>query len=717
MYYAHSREDGQFQLLEDHLVETARRAGEFAQSFEADAWGHAIGLFHDYGKSSANVQERITADGKRADHSTAGAQAICRYAGLVGAYCVAGHHGRLPDGGSKAASHPMDPTLHGRLKRNMVGRNAPAEELNIPLPEPLNALPFPIPSDDALSMALLIRMLTSCLIDADRLDTEQYGKYGELNRGEYDDISTLAKRLREAMREFKDDGRPITQKRAEILGQCRSAAEHEQGIYTLTVPTGGGKTLSSLSFALEHAKKHGLRRVIYIIPYLNIIEQTADVFRGMLGEDQVIEHHSNVQTVRPGEEEEDYDAQGLRVQNVMENWDAPLIVTTSVQFLSSLFAASASKLRKIHRIADSVLVFDEAQMLPLPFLTPCVKTIAELVRHYGCTALLMSATQPALNDMFPKDLPIREIMDQPMALNRFFRRTTLRPIGEIEVSQLAEMLNGCDQALAIVNTRSAAGKLYHELCGDGRYHLSTLMYPNHRREVLNKIRYALKEGMPCRVVSTSLIEAGVDLDFPRVFREEAGLDSIIQAAGRCNREGKRLTEESEVLIFRRTGARTPASMMQSVNSLHYVQEKHDDLASLDAIRCYFEFLYRLRGDGLDQKRIIEMTGENRQDMAIPFRRIERDFQLIENDTETVIISIEAEAEDLVQKLRDGVKSRALYRALGAFSVSIYPAHFQALQAAGAIEIIEDTAVLRDPGYYDESTGLRLDIESGLGIYM
>lgn len=720
MYVAHSREeDGVYQPLEEHLKGTAAFASGFASAFGAADWGHVLGMYHDLGKSAPAVQRRIMGEGGKADHSTAGAIRVMKHCKIIGAYCIMGHHGRIPDGGSVRDVKDL-PTLMGRLQRKdlpcdsgiLAGETFPA----------LYALPLREAAPEAFRVALFIRMLTSCLVDGDRLDTERYANFGRLNRGEYDDIATLYERLQVYLTDFGAPVNAINEKRTKIRETCERAAPLAPGLFSLTVPTGGGKTLASLAFALAHAKRYAFKRVIYVIPYVSIIEQNADVFRKAIGTHNVVEHHA--QFIFDDEDEVQV-CQRLST----ENWDAPMIVTTNVQFYESLFSARASKLRKLHNIAESVIIFDEAQMIPQPYLLPCVKAIAELVRNYACSAVLMSATQPALGHYLPPDLPVREMMPDPVGLYTFFRHTTLKRLGGISADGLAGRLAEYSQVLCIVNKRKTAQKLYLRLRDrEGTYHLSTLMYPQHRSRVLVEIRQRLAAGLPCRVISTSLIEAGVDVSFPVLYREEAGLDSIIQAAGRCNREGKWTRENSPVYVFTLTGEEgnlPPASMRQATYVTQEILRRYDDAASMEAIRSYFEGLYKIKGEALDQKKILAMTAENAQTMSFPFRRIEQDFRLIESNMYSVMIAIEPEAAMLLGRLEGGEYTRELLRHIGTYSVNICENHLKELSLAGVVQPLgEDGWVLRAQEcllqgivYYDQGMGLKLEVESGVAYML
>ena len=361
---------------------------------------------------------------------------------------------------------------------------------------------------------------------------------GKKKRNRYDSIEELVMKLDDKLKVFSNPSNEINQIRYSILQQCLNASNIDGKIFSLTVPTGGGKTWSSMAFALHHAKRFNKERVIYVIPFTSIIEQTVDVFRSVFGEGNVLEHHSNVDyaSLKEGESED-------FLKKSSENWDIPIIVTTNVQFFESLFAYKTSKCRKLHNIANSVIVFDEAQMLPIQYLKPCTRMISELTQNCRDTVLLCTATQPNLQRFFG-DNEIHEIIHSPAELFIKLKRTKIEIEGKCEVRELVEKIKEYKQVLCIVNLKKRAYELFHEFECDHVFHLSTNMTPNHRREVLAVIRKRLNEGLPSIVISTTVLEAGVDIDFPVVFRECAGLDSILQAAGRCNREGKRKAEDS-----------------------------------------------------------------------------------------------------------------------------------------------------------------------------
>ena len=522
---AHVSEDGSEQSVEAHLEGTAALAAGFAAPFGAGAQGRFVGLAHDIGKYSDAFQRRLLENGRKVDHATAGAVECARLGAEWAAFCVAGHHGGLPDGGSILDDAGCS-TLIGRLKRGLSGGIPDYSAWPGGLPP---STPPALWGRDPLTDSFFVRMLYSCLVDGDYLDTEAFLRAAPPPRSGHDPLPVLLERLEGHISGWWPPKTDLNRRRCQILRACLDGGDRPRGLYTLTVPTGGGKTVASLAFALRHAIANGLDRVIYIIPYTSIIEQNAAVFRDILGEGNVVEHHSGVNW---DPEDETAPAQ-YRQTLAAENFDAPVVVTTAVQFFESLYASRPSQCRKLHNCSNSVLIFDEAQMLPLEHLRPCVAAIAQLVAHFRSTAVLCTATQPALEAQFrafAPALPIQELCPGTSDLYEHFRRVTFARAGRLSREALAERLAAQPQALCIVNSRKSAGALYRLLPPEHRFHLSTLMFPVHRRAVLDQVRRRLKNGLPCRVVSTSLIEAGVDVDFPAVWREEAGLDSILQAA-------------------------------------------------------------------------------------------------------------------------------------------------------------------------------------------
>ena len=720
MYLAHLAEDGREQSILEHAQNVAGLAAGFAAHFGAEKAAELAGLLHDIGKYSQSFQRRIRGTNLRTDHSTAGAMEILKYAPYLLSYCVAGHHCGLPDGGGQA-DDPSAPTLSGRLKRQVEPFGDFSNEIH---PELICFRPPKLLGRGGFSAAFWTRMVYSCLVDADYLDTEAFMLGSPPPRDSDITMDELLARLDEHVAPWWKSEEPINKARCTILRTCMDAGTAQgPGLFTLTVPTGGGKTVSSLAFALCHAAAHGKRRIVYVIPYTGIIEQTADTFRSVLGDKAVLEHHANVdfgddENGPPGPEKE-------RKKIASENWDMPVVVTTAVQFFESLFANKPSRCRKLHNLTDSVIIFDEAQTIPLPYLRPCVQAIAELIINYGASCVLCTATQPALGPLFADvatELVPREIA--PTLPAKVFTRVRYVHAGPLSDGELAGRLNALDQVLCIVSTRKQAQAIYGLLKLDGSFHLSTLMTPEHRRRVLYTIRARLIKGLPCRVVSTSLIEAGVDVDFPAVYRAEAGLDSIVQAAGRCNREGKRPADDSCVYIFRPDSVYTaslPHSMKRPLEAMRSVTRDCPAMDAPDTMEKYFTALRQFTGEAIDSKHIVSRFEDGVQDPrrpSFPFAEMAQKFNLIEHKTCAVLIPITSEAAEIAARLQSGERSRALLRKAGRYSVNVYEPHFNALNARGALDILEeDLAVLTEQSLYSEATGLALLADWGIGIFL
>ncbi len=617
--YAHTLQ-GQppdsWEPLERHLAEVEHLTAEYATAFRGEAWGAVLGRCHDLGKASSEFQtylhesaEREAQDAgvengrpSRVDHSTFGARYVAKAAGkLQGellAYCIAGHHGGLPNAVS-AEDALQRGTLRQRLDdRHLLPEVAPpypaVGKLNLPWQAPAG-------SDVDFSLAFYTRMLFSCLVDADRTCTEAFCNFEKSveRAGLRPSIAELRREVELHLGGFSKAApdTPVNRVRQGVLAQCRSAAAAVPGFFSLQVPTGGGKTLSSFMFALDHALQHGFRRVVVAIPFTSIIEQTADVYRKALGHfaaTGLLEHHTNLQPER----------ETRANQLASENWDAPLIVTTNVQLLESLFAARTTPCRKLHRLAGSVIILDEAQTLPVELLAPTLRALRELVEHYGCTIVLCTATQPALErrEGFVIGLQnVRRIVPDPETLFAALRRVEVRYEGHLADEELVMRLMQQDRVLTIVNTRAHAAKLFAELrerCEpDTCFHLSTLMCGAHRRQVLAVIREQVETGV-CRVVSTQLIEAGVDLDFPVVYRAEAGFDSLVQAAGRRNREG-RLPGLGVTHFFEADKRPPPGFLADTAQVARELLPRYPDPLAPSATEAYFRQYYWKSADLLD----------------------------------------------------------------------------------------------------------------------
>ncbi|MGL5894124.1 MAG: CRISPR-associated helicase Cas3', partial [Bacteroidales bacterium] len=608
-YLAHIRQlddnSYEYHLLYNHLINTSKLASKHATPFGSASWGECIGLWHDLGKYNPYFQRYLRlATGvengnaiSKVDHSTIGAlwakiseDTIRKFPPI--AYCIAGHHAGLPNwiGG-------LDERLHSREKRELADCsliNAPdkVKQIRFSLPLPVFSAKHP-----ERQIHHWIRMLYSSLVDADWLDTESFMNPDlSKQRGKYLSIDELKGEYDKYMDKFtsKKKNNDINLERQYINNTCRAAGLGKPGIYNLTVPTGGGKTLASLGFALEQAVKYRLDRVIVVIPYTSIISQTASIFRDIFGPDQVIEHHSNI-----------IDDSHLELNTAsklaIENWDAPIIVTTNVQFFESLYASKPSRCRKLHNLSNSVIIVDEVQMLPIEYLKPILHSLEALHEVFNSTILLTTATQPIFGGEIgtgeAKFLgitqPIYDIIVDSDTLFRKFARTTIQmpkssaPLG---FDNLAEELKLHNQVLCVVNTRGEAQEIFNRMPSD-TIHLSRMMCSAHIMERISIIKEKLRNNEPVRVISTALIEAGVDIDFPVVYRAYAGLDSIIQAAGRCNREGKQ--EKGIVKVFNSEKEPPQGLMRKGAQALRelLIMYGDTDLLSPSIMRIYFAILY------------------------------------------------------------------------------------------------------------------------------
>ncbi len=741
--FAHStdRPDrSDWESLVDHLMAVGKSAGRFATSFGAGPLAEITGLLHDLGKAKPPFQAYLRGERSSEPHSGEGARYATENLGALGklvACCIAGHHAGLPNGVGRSAHRPATP-LSERLRQ--------AGQLDLPAGISLTQITTPpapikgLPNDDTANFRLhfFTRMLFSALVDADFLETEAFYYRMEGHdspRGWNGSLDKLARALDAHLTGFGAPQGRVNELRAEILSHVRAQADKAPGLFTLTVPTGGGKTLTSLAFALDHARRHGFDRVIYVIPYTSIIEQTADVFRTALGDnDAVLEHHSSFdwEGIDDRREEE-------RIRFAAQNWDRPVIVTTAVQFFESLFANRPARCRKLHRMAKSVIVLDEAQTLPLRLLRPCLAALKELVRGYGSSVVLCTATQPALlkgreGDGFPaaeglEPETVRELAPDPPRLYEAFRRVRVEDAGTLDDETLAARLRGANQVLAILNNRRHARTLFDALRNaPGAALLTTWMTPAHRRAVLADIRARLEGGDPVRLIATSLIEAGVDVDFPQVWREVAGIDSIAQAAGRCNREGRRETDE--VFVFRSdSDFRPPADLKQFSEVGLSVLEQHADPLSLEAVRAYFRGLYWRRGAELmdaaavaGKHGILTALAQAGNQLDFPFADIAGTFRMIEGGSLPLVIrggrwGITPEALD---RLAHNPHAGGVARALQPFTVQLPARLHGTLLAAGAARFWnsetfgDQFAVLDNPRLYDETAGFSPEDPEDLG---
>jgi CRISPR-associated endonuclease/helicase Cas3 len=763
---AHVGSNGEAHPLLDHLRAVAHRASQTSSGWQSDHWGYMAGLWHDLGKyrpgfqqyirkvSDAHIEGKLPRNSDKT-HSAAGAlhalKVFEQRFGKTGervaralAYVIAGHHAGLADW-----SGSLDARLLGDASAGSQREYAQAiaecaahceETLDLSPGFDLAAACRQIPgggSGNPLAVATWIRMLFSALVDADFLDTEAFvDSLRAKRRADYRPLTAYREQLASHLSALRGiarrDGRdqhPVIRARTDVLKQCLDKARLRPGVFTLAVPTGGGKTLSSLAFALNHAVAHRQRRVIYAIPYTSIIEQTADVFGGIFGADAVVEHHSQADA----DERDETPSSRL----ACENWDAPLIVTTNVQLFESLFAARTSRCRKLHNVAHSVIILDEAQLLPPPLLQPVLDVLSLLVAFYGVTLVLCTATQPALTDSrrfdprrairgLPRPTPI---IDDEDALYRELERVHLEWPKDLHTPITTESLSRSiadhDCVLTIVNSRRDASEIVHAvdaISGGSTVHLSAAMCGQHRADVIAAIRQRLTarrsgdDKNPLRVVSTQLVEAGVDIDFPVVFRALAGLDSIAQAAGRCNREGLLPNgEKGRVVVFVRDIPRPLAALAAGANATRSAlgSGTSDPLAP-STYDHYFR-LYYSAFQSLDQHKIVELL-ENNPEMDFAFRSAADAFRFIDDaDSVAVVVPYRSarpgvrDPMHMIARLRSGDTDRWLLRGLQRYIVNIRRRDGDAWHRRGDLELLmPGLYLLIDELRYDDRFGLLLE---------
>lgn len=747
-YIAHARknEQGEWQTydLGRHLYDTAAKAKEFAQSFENGDWVEIAALWHDLGKflsawqayirrqTGYDEEAHIEGCGGRPNHSTAGAILVFERFKLhpiarILAYIIAGHHAGLPDWNPDSAGGD----LVNRLYQNPLNGDLDVRELNqiklidetkscITAVLPKSA-PLGIKSQEDMErnrehFHLWIRMLFSCLVDADFLDTEAFMSPGNASkRGRFPSIEKLSDKFTHYMEIKQRDSpeTPINLLRREILKQCRNKAELPPGFFSLTVPTGGGKTLSSMAFALKHALKHGKQRIIMAIPYTSIIEQTASVYRDAFGDDAVLEHHSNI----------DPDKETHKSRLASENWDAPIIVTTNVQLFESLFASRTSHCRKLHNIVNSVIILDEAQMLAPEYLKPVLSVLQGLVKHFGVTVIFCTATQPALNAKIGSGLavfeglpPAMEIIDNSEKYFEELKRVEVTLPDELIPSDwqtVADELANYEQALCVVNTRKDCRDL-HKLMPEGTIHLSANMCGEERSEIIAVIKKKLDDGDSIRVISTQLVEAGVDIDFPVVYRALAGIDSIAQAAGRCNREGL-LNDEGrlgKVIVFVPPKPAPPGLLRKGEDAAKGIIRGQTKLElTPELYNRYFKTFYESVND-FDKAKFLERLVQGVPDCAFQFRTFAQNFKMIDDTAQRgIIVWYEGKTRnsfELIDQLRRNGPEPWLLRKLQCFIVNIPLPVFDKLERGDYIEDIHGYWAQKASGLYKPGVGLLPD---------
>ena len=721
-YYAHTREDGERQTVKAHLTGVSEKAEKFSVDLLKPIAKKAS-LYHDIGKYALNFQKRLDNDKVKFSHAACGALEYKKFADKndcfapLMEYCIAGHHTGLMDGGTVADSSDS-PTLSGTLKREneYTGESdysAYATEIEFatltqeertPLYNEL--LSAKDPTELIERYAFFTKYVFSCLTDADFLDTEIFCNKN-VERGMSGDFKMALDKLNRELSDMPSNT-PLRQARSRIQQQAFDNSVNKSHISILDMPTGSGKTLCSLKLALESGKK----RIIYVIPYTSIIEQTANKFEKMFGDVlHVLQHHSNY-SYDGNTEEEKKTAEKLK--KTCENWDAPLIITTSVQFFQSIYHYKGSALRKLHNLRDSVIVFDEIHLIPTELLRPCLKAVGYITKYLNSEALFLSATMPDYSKLFDKFLP--DVNYNKLVTDRtnfkYFKKCEYKDMGRTTLETIAENASRCKNALIVVNTKKTAAELYYLVQGE-KYHLSANMTPAHRSRVIEVVRKKLENGEHITVVSTSLVEAGVDLDFNTVFRQLSGLDSILQAGGRCNREGK--DDKGYVYVFDIDETyRKGSDLAMRINKTKGLLEKYQDITSYDCIKEYYDGIFDFNQSRIAENSIAKYNEQSnsfdRQGLmspySIPFRSYAMQFEYISADNISIVIDDpnDQTCHELVETLRNGDMS--VRRALQKYSVSVYMNVFKDLYSQG---VLNDHGtgifILENQSYYNNETGL------------
>ncbi|MCB0264783.1 MAG: CRISPR-associated helicase Cas3' [Calditrichaeota bacterium] len=752
-------EDGlwRIQTMQDHLDAVATLAGNFANKFGNRDWGEVLGYWHDLGKfhpawqnylikkSGYNTETHIEENHGRPNHSTAGAVLALEKGNeappsRILTYPIAGHHAGLPDWQPDFAGGELVNRLYkeGLFRDDLdaVKKQPAAREfLDIPLPKSRPPLFASSHKNSTEQLHLWIRMLFSCLVDADFLDTEHFMEPQKShNRSKYLALDELKNRFNLYMenKEKNASGTDINKKRKQIRHECEEKAKLKPGFFSLTVPTGGGKTLSSMAFALEHAQLYNKDRIIVAIPYTSIIEQTAKIFKYgtddekeimnclknnqmLFGENQVVEHHSN------------FDPSYETTQNRLacENWDAPIIVTTNVQLFESLFGARTSSCRKLHNIANSIIILDEVQMLPPEFLKPILSVLKGLVDYFGVTVVLMTATQPAIEGTIgspPNEISgienVRSIINDPETLAREFSRVVLNLPVDLNIRNewdtITNQLVQHPQVLCIVNSRKDC-RMLHGLMPADTIHLSGLMCGEERSVVISVIKEKLRKNQPIRVISTQLVEAGVDIDFPVVYRALAGFDSIAQAAGRCNRENKLAAKgkKGQVFVFVPPNSAPLGLLRKGEDACKEILRNHSiNELSPEIYKAYFKQFYATLNE-VDKPQFYNRLVRDARIFEFSFRTLAMDFKLIQDTQESIIVRYRNpisgyDSEKLIDDLQYKGPNRELMQRLQRFIVNIPRYVFERLQKLGYIEEISGYWVQTSEYLYKPGLGLELD---------
>lgn len=713
MKYAHKK-DGKVQTIKEHLIGTAEKAVHNSKEFMKPL-AYTLGMAHDIGKYADDFQKRLDGGSIRYEHSACGAIELGNLATATNQedmtymlqYCIAGHHTGLPDGGTPQDFAETDATLHARLKRrkNYIGTadySSYKDEIELKLPNYTDVIEKLSESANETDFfekyAFFTRYLFSCLTDADFIDTEQFCN-PDIDRNLKYDFEKVEEAVDNKFKSFIADT-PLKKARNILQEQAINNSSVNEQISILNMPTGSGKTLCSMKIALKKLREHNKKRIIYVIPYTSIIEQTAEIFEDIFGEyTDIVQHHSNYCY----DIDNDNDTTAEKLKRSTENWDAPIIITTSVQFFQSLYHYKSSGLRKLHNMADSVIIFDEVHMIPIECIQPCLRGIGYITKYLNSEVVFLSATMPDYSGFFTKytgNSTFKELIPDKTAFS-FFKKCRYSYIGETELESVVEKSNEYNSSLIIVNSRKTAREIYRLLSGK-KYHLSTYMTPNDRSDIISQIRCSLENGEKISVVSTSLVESGVDLDFEVVFRQLAGLDNILQSGGRCNREGKR--ECGEVFVFE-TDEKLRGDIKVRASIVKDMLDSGMDIDSDKSVKEYYRRIFKYNDEIIGDKTIASKT--KRLD-RIPFRTYSDEFNYIKEETVSVVINNNEETEKLLSQLEYGRKN--VRRKLQRYSVCLkIKGEFDKALSLG---LLHDTGkgiyVLADNSYYDKQTGLDID---------
>ncbi len=708
-YIAHKTEDGREQTLKEHLENTALLCRENAiPDFKEIAY--LCGLIHDIGKGQHSWQRYIRGEGRGIPHALCGAlevhkQHMTTYSPML-EYVIASHHAGLYDGGL-SVDEDDEKRLNAVLKRTTESYDGILKKIN-PIYPPDTLLKYFSSLDKYSGMelyAFFTRYLFSCLTDADFIDTERFCT-PDVSRGIEGNFEEAYKRICSKLDSFKAETK-LQKARGEIQRQVYDAVSEDANIFSINMPTGSGKTLCSMRAALKKAIEQKKKRIIYVIPFVSVIEQTANVFKDIFSDSlPVLEHHSNYDFDKADDNNTENELTGDKLKRTCENWDAPLIVTTNIQFFESVYHCKSSRLRKMHNMADSVIVFDEVHMLPVDYIQPCVRAISYITKYLNSTAIIMSATMPDFAKYIEKFTGNRSIKNAVSDTSDYevFKKCRYTYIGVMELEALSSKLLTEDSALAIVNTKKSARELYRFCTAfDGEvFHLSTNLTGADRAEKIRLIGERLKSGKRTLAISTSLIEAGVDLDFQTVYRENAGLDNILQSGGRCNREG--LRETGDVYVFETDGGIGDLKIKAGITRKLF--EEFEDISDEKCVSEYYSRFMTDCSGRINRNSITQMMGEKPRIYSIPFRSYAEKFEMIDENTIGVVIPCE-ENEKLIASLE---YTLSVKRRLQKYCVSVRHYELEEMIKLGIVCEISGVYILSNPDYYNKEIGL--DINAG-----